>query len=168
MQYKLDQCQQQDNHLIGQQLLNIKIRKIKVLISIFFVTIVLFSCSHPKPNSSEIVGNWIGLNNGILIFNKDGTFQAKSLPSDFFYVWNKLDNNSFNGSGNWEIIKSKSIEPYWLLDITFQKTSVNKSNFGMPLMIARSGLGGSSSEITSLFKWKGDPDEDNRYEFYKE
>lgn len=143
-------------------------KTIKIIYHIFFIALLFVSCTHPKPLQKEVVGSWKGVNKEVLVLNNDGTFKAKYLPSDFFYVWDKLDEVSFNGNGTWKILKRKSIEPYWLIDLNFKKTSINKSNFGMPLLISRSGLGGSDSKITSLFIWKGDPDEDNRYEFYKE
>jgi len=46
------QCQQQDNHLIGKQLLNIKMRKIKVLL--LFIFSAFYSCKLDKKEEKNL------------------------------------------------------------------------------------------------------------------
>ena len=143
-------------------------KRINIGYHIFFITLLFISCTHPEPLQEELIGSWTNSDGARIIFNKKHNITIENFPINV-----EVTNEGIvSGYGKWTVGKSKSISPFWIveIDFTINKKNVqsNKKGILRSLLVSRSGLRGSSSEITSLFIWKGDPDEDYRYEFYKE
>ena len=117
---------------------------------------------HPRPKVENLIGVWLSDEGAELNIKRDGSINLKNFPLNL--VNNDLD-KSLSGNGIWEFNKSESISPFWVLDVTVNDDT---NKIVLELLISRSGLGGNNSKITTLFIWKGDPDLDDRYEFYKQ
>ncbi|MAB49223.1 MAG: hypothetical protein CMC05_11395 [Flavobacteriaceae bacterium] len=138
----------------------------KRLISYILIFAVLTNCSHPKPDTKDIIGTWVSFDGAKIILKENNEAIVSKFPLDF-------ENESqgvINGKGRWALEKRSGTASFWgidilITDIDSKSTKKTTRDF---LLISRSGLGGIGSEITSLFIWKGDPDVDDRYEFKKQ
>lgn len=136
-------------------------------IAIFILMLTFVSCSAPIPDENQIVGIWKGKERAIIHLNPNHTAQIINYPLN-------LNNSSFtgliNGSGSWKLTKSKS-DHWWSLEILIksdrQIKELQSNNIAIELLISRTGLIGTGSEVKSLFTFIGDPDSNVRYEFNK-
>ena len=141
-----------------------KFKKLKYIL----IVCLFISCSQPKPNNEEIIGVWESSEGVTIELKKDYSIRITDYPLS-------LNNRDFkgvlNGNGTWKIYKDKR-DHWWSIQISAQNDRIipelQSNGIAVELLIARSGLLGNGSEITSLFIWKGDPDADNRYEFKKQ
>lgn len=136
--------------------------------SFIFIVITILSCNSPKPTIEDITGVWVSQEGATLTFKKDAKIDIEDYP---LYLANNTFEGKYDGYGTWSISDSKVSSLFWKIDIVSKgvgKTQLINNGLAIELLVSRSGFGGSSSEITSLFIWKGDPDADNRYEFKKQ
>jgi hypothetical protein len=130
---------------------------------IYLVFLIILGCQHPKPEENKLIGTWVSKEGAKLVVGKDNTITIEEFP---FKLIKTNSGGVFDGVGKWKIRKSKSVAPFWIMDITIDKVKNKNMVLAIELMISRNGLGGYNSDISTLFTWKGDPDLDNRYEFY--
>jgi hypothetical protein len=132
-----------------------------------FIIILFNCCSHSDPPKQEIIGVWVSEGEVTIEMEEDGSIKINNYPLNL--VHSDL-NGFFDGVGRWEILKTKSISPWWIIDITAkgkQKYTGEEISIGMELMIARTIFTGKNSGITNLFVFKGDPDLNRKVEFHR-
>lgn len=139
----------------------------KSLKKLILTTLVIVSCSSPIPTVEDITGIWKSNEGASLKFDKNGEVEIKDFP---LYLSHPTFKGVYNGFGSWSISDNKVSSLFWKIEITSEsdeKSTLMNNGLAIELLVSRSGLGGSNSKITTLFVWKGDPDEDDRYEFYQ-
>ena len=142
--------------------------KLYKYISFILVITIIVSCSAPQPSIEDITGVWESIEGARFKFDKNGEVDVKDYP---LYLSNTTFEGKYNGLGTWSISDDKVGSLFWEIEITSEsvkKTTLINNGLAIKLLVSRSGLGGSNSKITTLFVWKGDPDEDDRYEFKKQ
>ena len=141
-------------------------KEFKLICILFFV--ILQSCSLKKPSNEEVIGNWSNADGSSIVFKKNGDFYGKDLSVyGFYYAFHKDEiTNNFVGSGKWEITKQNG---KWIVDLDFKENSIYKKNVSINSTLFISGEGFlSNKRPIHLYLQVGDPDLDERYEFYKQ
>ncbi|SHJ71975.1 hypothetical protein [Aquimarina spongiae] len=131
------------------------------------IVILLVSCAKPQPSEDQITGTWKGLDGARIELNANHKVKIVNYPLN-------LNNSNFkgtlNGSGTWKIYKDKR-DPWWSIEILAENDKMipelQSKGIAIELFITQSGLLGNGSQVKNLFIWKGDPDLDDRYQFYK-
>ena len=132
------------------------------LVAIF--SSLLQACGGKEPTRSDIIGRWESAGNAEFIFNRNGTFTGKLVPSEFgFMPSDSLQNVKFNGNGKWELRKGSS---HWEVYVDFDKVSVNKNGCAFPLLIAGENGVLDNKPPWYLFVWK-EEEGGERYKFIK-
>jgi hypothetical protein len=138
-------------------------KQMKIINLLAMLSFLLLACGGQEPSQNDVVGKWESPDGAEFIFNKDGTFTAKQIPTEFGYMpSDSLQNMKFNGSGKWEFKKENS---YWKTYVDFDKVNVNKT-CTFPLLISGESGVLENKPPWYLFVWKGE-EGGERYKFVR-
>jgi len=136
----------------------------KIIKLIAMLSILLQACGGKEPTQNDVVGKWKSANGAEFVFNEDGTFTAKQIPTEFGYMpSDSLQNMKFDGSGKWKFKKENA---YWEAYVDFDTVNVNKT-CTFPLLIAGENGVLDNKPPWYLFVWKGE-EGGERYKFSKQ
>ncbi len=136
----------------------------KTINVIVILSFLLQACGGQLPTQKDVPGKWESAKGSEFIFNENGTFTAKSIPTEFgFLPSDSLQNIKFDGVGKWEFRKGNSD---WEVSVDFDKTSVDKT-CTFPLLIAGEKGILDNKPPWYLFVWKGE-EGGERYSFRKQ
>jgi len=131
-----------------------------VIVSLFLQA----SCGR-EPVCNDIIGIWKNPDGAEFIFDKNGAFSGKKIPSQFgFMPIDSLKNKNFNGSGKWTLKKGSA---NWEVYVEFDKVSVNKNGCAFPLLLAGENGILANKPPWYLFVWK-EEEGGERYKFAKQ
>ena len=130
-----------------------------IIIGSFF----LLGCSSPKITDSDITGTWIADDGAVFEIKSDNTLIYKNVSGDKMFngFW-QYANQNVSGSGTWEL---ERMYGKWIVRLGLYSDGITGG------FSTRFDISGSNwlenKPPWYLFTWIGDPDNGERYSFYK-
>lgn len=122
----------------------------------------------PSPSKSDLVGEWDSSDGAKLVINSDGSASI-SKASLRRLMFDDQPSVSYSSKGTWGLTVPPgepswpTMKPFWAVDISFSTpTQGAPGGFGAEANFTR-----MMCRATCLFFFVGDPDENERYEFFK-
>ncbi len=116
------------------------------------------------PTQNDIIGSWRNPDGAEFVFNTDGTFSGKRIPTKLgFMTTDSLKNKKFNGSGKWVLRKGST---HWEVNVDFDKVDNGKNGCVFPLLISRENEVLENQPPWYLFIWE-EEEGGERYKFSK-
>lgn len=133
-----------------------------IIIGSFF----LLSCSLPKITDEDIFGMWIANDSAVFEFKDDSTFVYQNVSAiKMFYSSSEYANQNFSGSGTWELEQQQR---KCIVRLSFDKSPHFHLSGGYSCYFDISGSNWLGNKPPwHLFTWIGDPDNNERYSFFK-
>jgi hypothetical protein len=117
----------------------------------------IFSCK--KPDRKEFIGKWESDEKAMIVLNKDSTCIIQNFDLEKIWGNEPAIKEKLNGKGKWKFIHPDKYSGHYCIYVD--------SNMGsFPLYVMGTGMTGYFRPW-KLFKYIGDPDDMNLYEFYK-
>jgi|GEM_PF-4575480 len=128
---------------------------------LFLLSLIVVSCNHPKPSIKEIIGVWKSDEGATIEFMDNGKLSIQRVQGN---ILGNRKGSYVSGVGSWKINNSESVSPWWMVDFTIKN---HKTNYNSQFIIERKNHITGGDSIEYIFIWIGDPDDENRYKFYK-
>ena len=122
----------------------------------------MLSCNSPKITDNDIIGVWIADDNAVFEIKNDNTLIFSNVSNKMFGSVLKNINRNFSGSGTWKLTQMKG---ECIIETSLHTDSL-KGGFSTRFDITGTNWLGNKPPWY-LFTFIGDPDNNERYSFYK-
>jgi len=142
--------------------------KALTIILTLFICISVIGCKGRKPTMQELTGKWVHDDSTMIQLNANGTFIARSLPTEQLLSVFAKDTclKIFDGQGTWQIKESRSSwdQLPWSLLLSFVKSTNSNNKFEARIIISGSNFIENKPPWKSIFIWN-EEEGGERYEF---
>ncbi len=152
-------------------------KKIRIIYPLLLL--MIFNCCGKGFQREEFVGIWKSKDGAVIELKRDGTYIAKKINFNILYPKEQFIKEMPNNTGNWKINKSSdnidcivlnSNNTYgdYNIDNTYTIDGAKRSHkIILSFEISNEGMFASKPSY-KLFLWVGDPDDMNKYVFFKD